>query len=210
MIEDFDGADVIDASGEKIGTVERSYVDDQGSIQLVEVKMGGFLAKHRLVPLDAVGRTDQGLTVPYARDVVEGSPDASSAGDTLEGALLDEVRAYYAGGTAVAPPAVPASQVQPGGASEAEVAGGGGEATFPESGAVTSETPGGLDAGQMGQIRDLGDVIEVPIVEEELVKRPVVKEVLRIRKSALTEQQRVGGEVRKEDIEVNREGDTVG
>ncbi len=56
------------------------------------------------------------------------------------------------------------------------------------------------------QVRDLGDVIEVPIVEEELVKRPVVKEVLRIRKSSTSERQTVQGEVRKEEIEVDEEG----
>jgi uncharacterized protein (TIGR02271 family) len=57
------------------------------------------------------------------------------------------------------------------------------------------------------QVRDLGDVIEVPIVEEEIVKRPVVKEVLRIRKSSTSEQQTVQDTVRKEDVEVISEGD---
>jgi len=57
------------------------------------------------------------------------------------------------------------------------------------------------------QVRDMGDVIEVPIVEEEIVKRPVVKEVLHIRKSSTSEQQTVQGEVRKEEIEVDEEGD---
>ena len=56
-------------------------------------------------------------------------------------------------------------------------------------------------------MRDLGDVIEVPIVEEELVKRPVVKEILRIRKHTVTDQQQVDEEPRKDDIEVDREGD---
>jgi len=56
-------------------------------------------------------------------------------------------------------------------------------------------------------VRDLGDVIEVPIVEEEIVKRPVVKEVLRIRKSSTSERQTVQDDVRKEDVEVISEGD---
>ena len=51
-------------------------------------------------------------------------------------------------------------------------------------------------------------MIELPIVKEELVKTPVVKEVLRIRKTTLAEQQSVGGEVQKEHIEVKEEGDT--
>lgn len=54
-------------------------------------------------------------------------------------------------------------------------------------------------------------MIEHPIVEEELVKRPmvpVVKEVLRIRKTTLAEQQSIDGKMQKEHIEVKEEGDT--
>jgi len=47
----------------------------------------------------------------------------------------------------------------------------------------------------------------VPIVEEELVKRPVVKEVLRIRKHSVSEGRTVSADVRKEEIEVDTEGD---
>ncbi len=62
---------------------------------------------------------------------------------------------------------------------------------------------------QLGAIRDLGDVIEIPIVEEELVvtKRLVVKEVLRIRKRWVTTQRTIESTLRKEDIEIVEEGD---
>ena len=59
----------------------------------------------------------------------------------------------------------------------------------------------------IGRIRDQGDVIEVPIVEEEIVKRPVVKEVLRIRKDQITEHQQVSDTVRREELAVDRKGD---
>jgi hypothetical protein len=42
MMEDYDGTDVTDAAGERIGSVERSYVDDQGTVQFVEVKLRDF------------------------------------------------------------------------------------------------------------------------------------------------------------------------
>ena len=63
-------------------------------------------------------------------------------------------------------------------------------------------------AGERGQVRDLGDVIEVPVIEERMVKTPVVKEVLRIRKRSVTEQRTVSADLRKEDVDVVKEGDT--
>jgi hypothetical protein len=220
MIEDYDGADLLDATGERIGTVERSYVDDGGTVRFVEVKMGGLRAKHRLVPADRLERTDDALRAPFGKDVVEASPDASAAGDTLEGRTLDEVRSYYAPGgdegtgTADETAAQPATEVQPRAASTLgsesdEGMTGKAKRTMEQvreelPGAGSGAGEGQDDAGSIGQVRDLGEVIEVPIVEEELVKRPVVKEVLRIRKSSVTDRQSVGGEVRKEDVEVDR------
>lgn len=58
-------------------------------------------------------------------------------------------------------------------------------------------------------MRGTGDVIEVPIIEEELVKRPVVKEVLRVRKTPETVQRTVGADVRNEAVDVVEDGNIV-
>jgi len=229
MMEDYDGTDVTDAAGERIGSVERSYVDDQGTVQFIEVKLRGFRAKHRLIPMDIVDRTDDALTVSFAKGVVEESPDASSAGDALEGDTLDRIRAYYESQCRGLSPAVaeagalPVSESKtdttpstPSGREEEGI----GDKMRGAVEQVREKLPGG-SGGEGGQsqgdesgkgqdrfqVRDLGDVIEVPIVEEEIVKRPVVKEVLRIRKSSTSEQQTVQDNVRKEDVEVISEGD---
>lgn len=97
MIQDYDGASVIDAAGHEIGTVERSYVDDRGAVRFVEVKIGRLLAKHRLVPVQDVDETAAGLEVAYTKQVIEDSPDASSTEDILTGETLKRVRNYYAG-----------------------------------------------------------------------------------------------------------------
>lgn len=55
---------------------------------------------------------------------------------------------------------------------------------------------------------DKGDAVEIPIVEERVVKHPVVTEVLRVRKTPITERRTVEADVRKEDIEVEGTGDT--
>lgn len=229
MMEDYDGTDVTDAAGERMGSVERSYVDDQGTVQFVEVKLRGFRAKHRLIPMDIVDRTDGALTVPFAKGVVEESPDASSAGDTLDGDTLDQIRAYYesqrrglspavveAGALPVSESKTDTTSSTPSGQEEEGI----GDKMRGAVEQVREKLPGGSggeggqsqdDESRQGQgrfqVRDLGDVIEVPIVEEEIVKRPVVKEVLRIRKSSTSEQQTVQDTVRKEDVEVISEGD---
>ncbi len=209
MIQDYNGDTVVDATGERIGTVEQSYVDDGGTVRAVGVKIGTLRTKHRIVPVDGASREKDRLTVPYTKRTVEESPDAD-AGDTLEGEMLQRVRAYYAGaGERVgdrAPGARPAASQtrQPPATAQSREA--------PADDTREAETPeaaGSLsdEARELGAVRDLGDTIEVPIVEEEIVKRPVVKEVLRIRKSTVAEQQKVEADLRKEDIEIDREGD---
>lgn len=94
---DYDGAHVIDGSGEDIGTVERTYADGDGTVQFVEVKIGTLLAKHRMVPANAADLQDDGLHVPYAKEVILSSPDVSNVNDVLDGDVLGTVREYYAG-----------------------------------------------------------------------------------------------------------------
>ena len=210
MVQDYDGATVVDATGEEIGTVARSYVDDAGRVRMVSVKLGRLFAKHRLVPVDAAGHEDDRLRIPCTKQMVEDSPDVKVE-ETLEGEALARVRAYYAGTS---------ERVQGGAEAEAEAEDGRRpepsgpavrerEAAAPEGRRAEAGDASGTadDVREMTRIRDRGDVIEVPIVREELVKRPVVKEVLRIRKDAATEQRQVDEELRREDVQVEREGD---
>jgi hypothetical protein len=183
MSDDFNGSQVIDANADDVGAVEESYEDASGTIRFVKVKIGSLLAKHRLVPVEGAEQTDDGLQVPYTKDAIEHSPDASEAGDLLEGDLLEQARAYYAGGPRIA-----------------DVTDESVNSAAGASGAAQQQ-----NTVQAGEIRDAGDVIEIPIVEEQLVKRPVVKEVLRIRKSAIGEQQTVREVLRKEDVEVEQD-----
>lgn len=200
MIEVYDGADLIDAMDERIGTIERSFVDDRGAVRFVEVSIGTLRGRHRLIPADRLEWSDDAVRAPFTRDVIEASPDVSAAGDTLEGEILDRVRAYYASGGGRETGTIGAAEgIAPRPVDEMR-------SSPPDASGATPERVPADEAGtgDIGQIRDLGDVIEIPIVEEVLVKRAVVKEVLRIRKSSLTDVEVVEGEVRKEDIEVER------
>ncbi|MGH2449466.1 MAG: PRC-barrel domain-containing protein [Chloroflexota bacterium] len=96
-LQNYDGREVIDSTGQRIGTVERTYDDPTGEPRLVEVSMGHLLGKeHRLVPVDTGSLIDQGLQVLYSKDAIDNSPDASSAGDALDGTLYTQVQEYYA------------------------------------------------------------------------------------------------------------------
>src|SRR5207244_1388913 len=102
-------------------------------------------------PIADAQSTKDGLVVPYTKDVIVASPDASSAADTLEGELLERVRAYYAGGrksgnVATATPATPADEDAVSGAGRAGVS------DTADSGSDTTRRSDG--------VRDRGDVIE--------------------------------------------------
>jgi hypothetical protein len=197
MTGDYNGSQVIDVNADEVGTVEESYEDSEGTIRFVKVKIGSLFAKHRLVPTEEVETTGNGIQVPYSKDAIDNSPDASAAGEMLDGDLLEEAQAYYAAGPKIAHviddssvgDEPDAASVLPG-------------QNQPEVAVVPSDQNQAADV-QLGEIRDAGDVIEIPIIEEQLVKRRVVKEVLRVRKRDVGEQQTVSAQVRKEDIEID-------
>ncbi|UJA18978.1 hypothetical protein HJD18_01315 [Thermoleophilia bacterium SCSIO 60948] len=87
-IEEWRGADVYDAEGEKIGKLEDFFEDRQTGRHVIgTVKTGLFGRKLSLVPLDGatVGRSF--LRVTVSKDQVKGAPQADSGG------LLDDAGA---------------------------------------------------------------------------------------------------------------------
>jgi len=195
MIQDYDGAEVVDACGERIGIVERSYVDASEIVRFVEVMIGAFLPKHRLIPLDGAHISSGTLTVPYTKDMIVQSPDASSVSDTLEGELLEQVQAYYARGRE-------STDVATAGSSEQDVAvvPAGDVAVVP--GEVIIPEPASDMAWRAGEVRDRDDVMAIPIVEEEVVM--VKRRVLRVRPGQIIEHNTI-----PERVEVIQDGDVV-
>jgi hypothetical protein len=70
-------------------------------------------------------------------------------------------------------------------------------------------SPESEESPQTGGTAGDEEIIEIPVIEEQLVKQPVVKEVLRIRKSAVGEQQTVREALRKEEVEIERDPDVA-
>jgi hypothetical protein len=149
MIEDYNGATVVDATGERIGTVERSYVNDDGLVQVISVKLGTLFAKHRLVPGDGLRPQDDTLHLPYTKAVIEAAP-AIEVDDDLAGEALVQVRQHYA--TLEELPVAPVRSSDDGAAPPGE-----------RRGPADAD---GMQATATG-IQDAGAVVELPTVEEE-------------------------------------------
>jgi uncharacterized protein (TIGR02271 family) len=69
------GADVIDASGDKVGTVEEIYLDQEsGQPEWALVKTGLFGSKSTFVPLSGATPEDGTLRVQYEKDQIKDAP----------------------------------------------------------------------------------------------------------------------------------------
>jgi uncharacterized protein (TIGR02271 family) len=69
------GADVIDASGDKVGAVEEIYLDqDTGQPEWALVKTGLFGSKSTFVPLNGATPQDDTLRVQYEKDQIKDAP----------------------------------------------------------------------------------------------------------------------------------------
>ncbi len=84
-IRDWRGRTVRDRDGDKIGSVEEIYVDDQtGKPEWLAIKTGLFSTRHSLVPLE--GARDEGgeVRVPYDKQQVQDSPNVDPDGEVSQ------------------------------------------------------------------------------------------------------------------------------
>jgi sporulation protein YlmC with PRC-barrel domain len=88
-------ADIFDTEGERIGTVTDVYVDEAtGQPEWLLLDTGFFgrgihVPAHRLVPHES------GYRLPYAKDVVESSPEVDAGSEKLGDVDERELYAYY-------------------------------------------------------------------------------------------------------------------
>jgi stress response protein YsnF len=205
MKPEYDGLSVLDSEGNSIGKVEETYIDTGNTPQFVSVRTGTLFHKHHLVPLDDAMITNDGLQLPYTKDQVEGGPQVNPD-DSLEGDVLQRTRAYYTGAGGVATE-MPAAQA-PSSSTDQVTTSSDSNASDTAPASRSSEVPlvasqDGRSLEELRKARDLGDVVEVPVVEERLVRQPVVREVVRVTKQSTTETQTVGADLRSEDVQVD-------
>lgn len=86
------GLTVFDSEGSKIGSVGQVYLDDRtGQPEWITVKTGMFGSKESFIPLESSQRENDGLHIPYPKDMVKEAP-RMEAGEHLD--QPDEARLY--------------------------------------------------------------------------------------------------------------------
>jgi uncharacterized protein (TIGR02271 family) len=94
QLQGLHGSPVYDASGDQIGKVEEIYADvDSGRPEWIGLGTGFFGTKRVLVPVEGVSTERDGLSVPYEKDHVKGSPDIDA--DDISPQTERELYAYY-------------------------------------------------------------------------------------------------------------------
>jgi sporulation protein YlmC with PRC-barrel domain len=92
-VQNWRGKTIVDADGDKIGSIEEIYVDRQtGEPEWAAVKTGLFGTKHSFVPIaDAQPTDDDKIRVPFQKEQVKNAPKVD-AEDELS---PDEERQLY-------------------------------------------------------------------------------------------------------------------
>ena len=82
-MDSFEGRELFDSSGYKIGDIESVVREDGRPFALV--KSGLFGTIRRLVPLNDVRESGDELVVPYSKDQVKLAPPARSSPSATQG-----------------------------------------------------------------------------------------------------------------------------
>ena len=228
------GAAVYSSDGEKLGSVEEIFVDEEtGQPEWIGLGTGFFGSKRVLVPVAGAERTGEGFTVPYAKDQVKETPDIDS--DEISQETEERLYAHYGLGyserrseTGLPEGAPPTTGATTGegdvvraeeelrvGKRETE-AGRARLRKWVETEPVETDVELRRETARVTREpieqpvsgAELGEQeIEVPLREEEAVvqKETVAKERIGLEKDVETERQTVADEVRKERVDV--EGD---
>jgi sporulation protein YlmC with PRC-barrel domain len=90
-----DGAIIYDLQGDRIGTVEDVYVDEETQRPVWLMVDPGFFGKVRLVPTGGMSPVDDGFQIPFSKDAVKSAPDVTLEDDMLSDAEERDLCSYY-------------------------------------------------------------------------------------------------------------------
>src|SRR5437868_6393393 len=97
------GYDVIDATGNKIGTVDGVWIDDAtNELEFVGVKTGWLMGKTHVIPVVDAQINDGSIQVPYPEDQVKNAPSVGTD-DELSPDQEGEIYSYYGVDRSTAP-----------------------------------------------------------------------------------------------------------
>jgi uncharacterized protein (TIGR02271 family) len=91
-IQSWQGRTMVDPAGDKLGTIDAIYLDDEtGQPEWATVTSGLFTAKTAFVPLAHAQATGDSVQVPYDKDQVKGAPTMQADGNLSQ----DDEAALY-------------------------------------------------------------------------------------------------------------------
>jgi uncharacterized protein (TIGR02271 family) len=178
------GQSVYDAAGDKIGTVEEIFYDNEtGQAEWIGIGTGFLRTKRVLVPVAGASVDEDGISVRYDKDQVKDSPAID--GDEIDEASELELYRYYG--------------IQP-----SERAS---DSVLPEGGmAAGYASTGTADLDRQADLDDVGDRSLTRSEEELRVgKREVEAGRVRLRKWVETEPVETSVELEHETVHVHRE-----
>ena len=193
------GSDVIDGSGNKIGSVDNVWVDDAtGALEFVGVKTGWLMGKTHVIPTADAQFEGNSIQVPYAEDQIKDAP-SFGGDDELSPDDESQIYSYYGLDRSTAP--------SPSGLATGETTGTTEYATS-DMGTTGIDTSGtSADYSTTGTTDvSTGETEEVALREEELAvgKREVQAGGVRLRKVVRTEHEEVPVELKREEVQIER------
>ncbi|MBA2475833.1 MAG: PRC and DUF2382 domain-containing protein [Actinobacteria bacterium] len=94
QLDQMRGSAVYSSDGDKIGSIEEIFYDEQTNRpEWIGIGTGFFSTKRVLVPVEGASFEDDRVNVPYGKDQVKDSPDVDS--DEISQSLEADLYAYY-------------------------------------------------------------------------------------------------------------------
>ncbi len=171
------GADVIDASGDKVGTVEEIYLDQEtGQPEWALVKTGMFGGKSTFVPLSGATPQDDTLRVQYEKDQIKDAPKIDPDQE-LSQSEERELYAHYGMGYGEADGGADTEAREPVGQ----------DVSGPETDNAMTRSEEELRVGKMKQERGRVRLKKYVVTDEVTQTVPVQREEVRIEREPITD-----------------------
>ena len=94
-VKDWQGRTMVDPAGDKLGTIDAIYLDDEtGQPEWALITSGLFAAKAAFVPLAESQATGDSIQVPFGKDQVKDAPGMEADGQLTQGEEAELYRHY--------------------------------------------------------------------------------------------------------------------
>jgi uncharacterized protein (TIGR02271 family) len=206
------GQKLVGDDGDKIGTIDEIYVDEQtGEPEWIAVSTGLFGSRVSFVPLAEARREGDDVRVPYSKDHVKSSPNAEADGALSED---EESRLYSHYGFGYSDER--SDSGLPEGGSDQGVTGAGAEireggttgrdVSGPETDSAMTRSEEELSVGTREVETGRARLRKYVVTEEVTTTVPVQREEVRIEREPITDANRdaatAGGDITEEEHEV--------